>query len=155
MSYVYAIRMKDTDYVKIGKADTIKQRLNELQCGNPVELIVEQIFETNDPRDLESRCLRKLRKYRIRGEWYAIPVIDLATILPAIYLEHQTSLPLRYTASKKLHTWKVTLVNNSTVEIVARSKHVRFGVLTFLNESGELLHKFERSAWRVVDKVTD
>lgn len=69
---VYAIRMKDTDYVKIGRTTNIANRLDDLNVGNPYEL--EVLFEepSYNLGKIEQRVHKFLYKYKVKGEWFLL-----------------------------------------------------------------------------------
>ena len=71
-SYVYFI----TDghgHIKIGKADDVVSRLNELQTGNPFKLHTLLSIIVNSKREafnLELSLHKKFKEYRLEGEWF-------------------------------------------------------------------------------------
>lgn len=62
--------------VKVGKANDVYERIDGLQCGNPVRLKLLHVL----PGDykLETRLLRWLRPDRIHGEWFDGPLVSVA-----------------------------------------------------------------------------
>lgn len=76
--YVYFINFSQDSPIKIGYAQNVDTRLNELQIGNPYELSVLAAIPGNE------KCEEVLHsyfyKYKIRGEWFW-PVWDLQRIV--------------------------------------------------------------------------
>lgn len=63
----------DGIYTKIGKSNRPKERLKDLQVGNPEELIL--LFYS--PFITEEWTKKKFEEYNVRGEWYNIPEHEL------------------------------------------------------------------------------
>jgi hypothetical protein len=84
---VYVIRLIELDlvgldFVKIGQATNISQRLDTLQTGCPFVMRVERILEAPNGRteELEDKLHRRYRTKRVRGEWFRLTkqeVIDM------------------------------------------------------------------------------
>lgn len=55
-------------YVKIGYAQDVWERLSELQCGNPFELRVLSFLPGGQETEGALHCA--LDAYRVRGEWF-------------------------------------------------------------------------------------
>jgi hypothetical protein len=69
--YIYLIRMKGTDYFKIGISRTrIQDRLATLQTANPVPLVLVAWREHDNPFDVEQSIHAALSDCRVRGEWF-------------------------------------------------------------------------------------
>lgn len=72
---VYVIAMEGTDFIKIGYTNDISKRIKQLQCGNPVNLILEYEISFGDIA-LEKALHKKYEKYRINTknleecEWF-------------------------------------------------------------------------------------
>lgn len=66
---VYAIQA-DGPFVKIGRADNIRQRMGELQIGQVSPLGLLAVLST-DPRK-ERSFHHELRHWRVRGEWFRL-----------------------------------------------------------------------------------
>lgn len=83
--YVYFIRARD--YVKIGKANVPEVRLQELQVGNPVPLVLLAKLPCRGERaaeHLEFVLQSVLRRYQIRGEWFEYgPIARVLKELPS------------------------------------------------------------------------
>ena len=75
---VYVIT--DGTAVKIGTGD-VKERIKQLQCGNPRELRPVCTIELplGDGFQLEAALHRYYANYRIRGEWFSLDVVPHIT----------------------------------------------------------------------------
>lgn len=74
-TYVYFIRecIGDLAPVKIGIADDIDKRMQELQIGNSRRLVLAAKlgpFTRARAFDIEMKMHSKFHKHRIRGEWF-------------------------------------------------------------------------------------
>ena len=66
--FVYFIQSVNGGPIKIGYAENVNTRLNELQIGNPEEL---QVIKTiRGGRDVETTIHEAFKQYRLRGEWF-------------------------------------------------------------------------------------
>lgn len=73
MKHIYVIT--DLDFCKIGIARDPKERLGDLQVGNPIELKLIYYTPIHDDKQafyLESRIHRKLKYLKMSGEWFDI-----------------------------------------------------------------------------------
>ena len=68
-SFLYMLRAGNTDYYKIGVSVDIKKRMQSLQIGNPHRLTIYESVYTKC-RYLEGEIHRKLKQYRVQGEWF-------------------------------------------------------------------------------------
>ncbi len=68
--YVYFIRAKGTDLVKIGFARHVFDRLTQLQTGCPTDL--EVLLEIRGTLKDENQYQRKFSHLHVRGEWYRL-----------------------------------------------------------------------------------
>lgn len=68
--YVYFI--SDGDYVKIGVATHVNERLRQLQTGNPRKLTLIKVLKSEKPYELENNLHDIFEKYRVNGEWFNI-----------------------------------------------------------------------------------
>ena len=68
-SYLYMLRAGNTDYYKIGVSININKRIEALQSGNPHKLTIYESVYTRE-RYLEGIIHRKLKQYRVEGEWF-------------------------------------------------------------------------------------
>jgi hypothetical protein len=63
-----AIRAVGTEFVKIGKASSVGQRLKQMETGCPFDLHIEAVADWPDAE--ERRLHRHLEQSYVRGEWY-------------------------------------------------------------------------------------
>ena len=82
MKYSYVYFFTDNHgHIKIGKADSVIERLQELQTGNPYKLVILLTVMLDSPLlafSLEQELHKKFDKYRLEGEWFeAEPVLEL------------------------------------------------------------------------------
>lgn len=71
--YVYFIQAGENGPVKIGVANNVESRLDQLQTGNHLRLtILKKIkcLSKSNSYHIESQLHYKFRKHRIRGEWF-------------------------------------------------------------------------------------
>ena len=64
----YFILASEVNAVKIGKAIYPKERLEELQTGNPTGTPYRILGEIN--KDIESHLHKTFKLYKIRGKWF-------------------------------------------------------------------------------------
>lgn len=70
--FVYFIKPKHRNGpIKVGYAKNLASRLSALQIGYFEELEIYAAVESDNARALEQRLHRKLRRWRVRGEWFA------------------------------------------------------------------------------------
>ena len=86
-------------HVKIGITifQRVQWRLSCLQTGNPFEIKIGfvQECEITDGRSIEERAHRALREYRVRGEWFKVPLEKAITAIETAAKqeeEHQARL---------------------------------------------------------------
>lgn len=65
---IYAIRAVGTEYIKIGKANSVGRRLRELETASPHELHIEAAADWPDAE--ERRLHIYLRVDLVRAEWF-------------------------------------------------------------------------------------
>jgi hypothetical protein len=76
--YVYFV---ESDMrIKIGCARDVRQRIRELQCGNPNTIELRDAIADDDALALESLLHRFFSDHRENGEWHALNTDDLETI---------------------------------------------------------------------------
>lgn len=76
MHYVYFIRMRGTDYVKIGNTKNVVKRVADLQVSNPYKLVIETIKEYltyQEALAAERAYHETFQQYHVRGEWFELP----------------------------------------------------------------------------------
>ena len=68
---IYFIQEQGTQYIKIGYTDnSVKERLNALQTGNPRPLVV--VKSINGSRSEEVRLHQKFKHCQVRKEWFIL-----------------------------------------------------------------------------------
>ncbi len=74
MGIIYLVKMGETDFHKIGisKYESVALRLASLQTSSPYELTMLRSVEVIDARALEQDLHTKLKRYRVRGEWFQL-----------------------------------------------------------------------------------
>lgn len=71
--YVYFIQAGENGPVKIGVANSVERRLDQLQTGNHLKLTILKKIKCLSKINafyVESELHHEFRKYRIRGEWF-------------------------------------------------------------------------------------
>lgn len=72
--------VSDGDFMKIGCAASLPNRMKELQTGNPRKLkavFVINAKNQNEARKLEGFLHKKFNKYRVNGEWFRLDRDDI------------------------------------------------------------------------------
>jgi hypothetical protein len=72
-SYVYLIHDKTSNAVKIGRSNSVHQRLKELQISNPNKLVVLCVIPCISERhskEVEIDLHHEYSEYHLRGEWF-------------------------------------------------------------------------------------
>lgn len=78
MGYVYLICDPSNDRYKIGVTRNLKSnRIKKLQTGNPTELFIHTIYETEWPFRLETMLHNHFGRKRILNEWFALDITDI------------------------------------------------------------------------------
>jgi len=73
---VYLIRW-DKHY-KIGKASNLERRVREIKISLPEAAEIVHAIKTDDPDGIEAYWHRRFNDRRVRGEWFALSVSDVA-----------------------------------------------------------------------------
>lgn len=102
----------DGNYIKIGKADDVGQRLIQLQTGNPNKLSI--LYSMIGEYDLEKTIHDFYKDYRVEGEWFNIPLDNLSRFIDNIFrLESNDDVigyinaRINYKSSKVIYTSKI------------------------------------------------
>jgi len=84
---IYIIRMGEFDFYKIGFSKCgIKQRLKDLQVGNPLKLsVVKTIEGTIKFERIIHEIFEKIGSKRLLGEWFEIKKEDLDKFINNLY----------------------------------------------------------------------
>ena len=78
-AYVYFIQMENTNFIKIGVSYNWKQRLSELQIGNPIHLHCIEWMEFDsmkEARKMETTMHHEFAHCGKRGEWFEFSLDD-------------------------------------------------------------------------------
>lgn len=70
---VYVIQHK-LGPVKIGRAKNPEQRLRDIQVSCPFDLFIKKTVRPSNAKVVEEYLHERFQKYRMRGEWFDIPV---------------------------------------------------------------------------------
>ena len=70
--------------VKIGIAQNPKQRLKQLQTGNPNRMSLVMTVSTRHAKKLECAMHNRLAEYRMNGEWFRITAMEAFEILKKV-----------------------------------------------------------------------
>jgi len=84
MGHLYLIRCQQ--FVKVGIADDVLNRLSMLQVGSPFTLVLLRDFEVKNAVKMERIWHHHLWRYRVRGEWFDLPPMlrDLLITAPSM-----------------------------------------------------------------------
>jgi hypothetical protein len=69
--------------IKIGRTNSLKRRMSELQTGNPVQLRLLGYIESGDEVSLEAELHQKFCQERRSGEWFNIEAEKIVPFLLA------------------------------------------------------------------------
>lgn len=93
---VYLISDESNNCCKIGISKDPNARLKKLQTSNPSKLVLyfSHIFtDTGSARTIERQAHKKLEKYRMQGEWFAISIKHGQKVLEElVFPEHKKLL---------------------------------------------------------------
>lgn len=77
--HIYLVRCNE--FVKIGIATNIRERLCEMQVGNPYKLELIKYWPSPNAVVEEEEIHQLLDQYRVRGEWFKLPAELVAAIV--------------------------------------------------------------------------
>lgn len=81
-NYVYIIGNNDNDYIKIGVAQDVEQRLKQLQTGTWSELyVIYRSMVCSNSFNIETSIHNKIKDYQVKGEWYNISHLKIIDLL--------------------------------------------------------------------------
>ena len=83
--FIYLITCRD--FVKVGIAVNPYERLMQLQVGCPYELHLLAAFKTDQAIKDERKFHAMWKQYEVRGEWFQVPVGELAGVAHAKMIE--------------------------------------------------------------------
>ena len=84
LHYVYLMSCRDSDYYKVGISQDPCRRVDDLQPSCPLQVT---LLVSNGPYPqavawrIEHETHRKLSKYWLHGEWFAIPTDAAAKLI--------------------------------------------------------------------------
>lgn len=78
---VYLIWAEGTNFFKIGYSKNVRSRLSDFRVACPHELHIAATVETDTPERLEAEFHTKWAKYKIKGEWFDIPLTKWPDLL--------------------------------------------------------------------------
>lgn len=89
-AFVYVISASEF-MQKIGIADDPRGRLIAMQTGCPLKLSLALTYETRDAFLIEQRAHKLFADHRIRGEWFAVSVLEaLHAVTVAALGQHES-----------------------------------------------------------------
>ena len=103
MSYIYIIGSDNPPY-KIGISKDPEKRLRNIQTGHPYKLKILELRETNAKRTrlLESVIHKHLDNYRMKGEWFNIPLEDAKLHVDFALIRYEDDPLLEHLVKNKL-----------------------------------------------------
>lgn len=66
---LYFLRCSETNRIKIGVANNVKNRFSGIQVGSPTKLKIDLVVEYGEK--LEKFLHNKFLSYRVKGEWFS------------------------------------------------------------------------------------
>jgi hypothetical protein len=76
-TFVYLIKLENSELYKIGYSNNPLQRLKSLQTANGERLELIKTFKTNFGLKLEKALHLNFNKYKTLGEWFALPYEEI------------------------------------------------------------------------------
>lgn len=68
-------------FIKVGVASDPQKRLWQAQVGNPFEIRLISFRLWDDAIEREREVHHKLAAYHVRGEWFKVPITELAKLM--------------------------------------------------------------------------
>jgi len=133
MGWVYAIECRERGLIKVGRTDGVdpRNRLRQLQTGQPDQLVLMHAWPTADSRRAE-RCMHQLLgRYHFRGEWFSVT--------PAQVVEAWARVATGRCGWWLRVRWRVTLACRRVRRLVAWWVEVT-GLVTWVALAGWALH---------------
>lgn len=83
--FIYFVRCNE--FIKIGVASNVEERVAGMQTGNPYPLEVVKVIESANAEQEEEMIHVSLERYRVHGEWFKLPdsIIELLSFTNIIY----------------------------------------------------------------------
>ena len=137
--YVYLIR--SGEFVKIGVACNVAQRLRTLQIAHATPLVLLGLAECEDPYGTEKKIHVRLAAKHMRGEWFDLPdhdlgelMIDYGFIAPLM----RPCLPVR---PIKATSW-LRIFGNSVVNATKQADRVYLRLRSWTKGGGYKFHGY-------------
>lgn len=83
-NYLYLIRMVGTDFVKIGRATNVQNRIDDFNVGNPYELEVVYTAKMFNFGKIEQRVHKAVSEKKVKGEWFKLTEIEVANLIVTV-----------------------------------------------------------------------
>lgn len=74
--YVYLIKNSGDDTYKIGVAKSPNNRLKQLQTANPFNLLLIEMYETENAYKIEKTLHRYFSHLKKEGEWFSFSISE-------------------------------------------------------------------------------
>ena len=68
------------DFIKIGYGLDPWKRIDGLQTGNPLPIVLLGVIPSWTPHKIEAELHREFKPYLVRGEWFKLPPDKLKTL---------------------------------------------------------------------------
>jgi len=156
LEFVYFIRQSASDYVKIGIADDLDQRLSQLQVGNPVPLIVERYLVMNtkvEAEQLEKALHRLFYMKRVQGEWFLLTPEDIGSYIDSARLvtQHADKLQYEYKTQppqRRIAIYENTALHRAKLLLIANPNWMNRTTRNLASETG-----ISRTIWSVARRA--
>lgn len=98
---IYFVRVKGTDYFKIGRAGNVKSRLITIATDNyqPVELCLTLEIATYHDANFEKDIHAYFSKLRVKGEWFRLTIADIDRYLQ----RHRPNIFTDFSKRQRVH----------------------------------------------------
>jgi len=74
---VYALATTNFEFVKIGRTNSIKNRMSNIQAGCPFDLFIWMSIKTPKTHEIERELHQLMNHRKVRGEWFSLFDEDL------------------------------------------------------------------------------
>jgi hypothetical protein len=81
MNKIYLIKSLNEGVYKIGVSKSPNTRLQAVQTGNPSEVQILQIFESEHAYKIETALHNRYSHYNTHGEWYELSIDEEISFL--------------------------------------------------------------------------
>ena len=76
MGFIYLIKNSEDCTYKIGVAKDPRKRLKEIQTGNSSELLIVDMYQTENSFKIEKILHRRYSHLHKHGEWFSLSLIE-------------------------------------------------------------------------------